>query len=76
MADIISASKCLIYDNTSKTNSEKSESSSLVSTSPRSLSPTSSGWIAKYKILPKNEVSKGIWDGYKTKEEFMAMHFR
>lgn len=51
------------------------DSSSLESTSFRSSSPYS-GWKINYKPMPKNCESKGIWDGYKTQDEFMTMHLR
>ena len=47
----------------------------MTSESPRSLSPVT-GWTIGYKINPKPEASKGVWDGYQTKEEFMMMHLR
>jgi hypothetical protein len=62
-------------DNSSSASSDLNDSSSLASTSPRSLSP-SSGWMIKYKTIPKKTESKGIWGGYETKEEFMTMHLR
>jgi hypothetical protein len=62
-------------ENMPSTNSDFSDSSSIASTSPRSFSPTT-GWAIKYKIIPKKPESKGVWDGYQTKEEFMTMHFR
>jgi hypothetical protein len=62
-------------NNTLSGDSDSSASSSLASGSPRSLSPIT-GWTIKYKTIPKKIESKGIWDGYQTKEEFMMMHLR
>ncbi|CAF0750803.1 unnamed protein product [Rotaria sordida] len=57
----------------SMTNTDANDS--LSSGSPRSLSPLN-GWGIKYQTFPKKTDSKGIWDGYETKEEFITMHMR
>jgi len=75
MAEITSSLKHINSNNTSSSGCDSSASSSLVSGSPRSLSPIT-GWTIKYKTIPKKVESKGIWDGYQTKEEFMMMHLR
>jgi len=36
---------------------------------------SSNSWKIQYKPMPKSE-SKGIWDGYATREEFLMMHLR
>ncbi|CAF4431133.1 unnamed protein product, partial [Adineta steineri] len=58
----------------SSINSLIHESSSMPA-SPRSASPFSASWGINYKRVHK-PASKGIWDGYETKEEFMTMHLR
>ncbi|CAF2309918.1 unnamed protein product [Rotaria sp. Silwood2] len=45
-----------------------------VSTSPPSSSFFAS-WGVQYKTI-RDPKSKGIWDGYETQEDFMAMHIR
>ncbi|CAF0811855.1 unnamed protein product [Adineta ricciae] len=73
MTDTTSTSRRLNSENGSTATSDVSDSTASLS---RSLSPNC-GWIIKYKILPKkNAESKGVWDGYETKEEFMTMHLR
>jgi len=62
-------------NNASSADSDSSASSSLASDSPRSISPII-GWTIKYKTVPKKIESKGIWDEYQTKDEFMMMHLR
>jgi len=60
-----------------RTNSVSSVNSPMyerTSMSPRSSSPAV-GWSIGYKQIPETE-SKGIWDGYQTREEFMVMHLR
>ncbi|CAF0934158.1 unnamed protein product [Adineta steineri] len=75
MADIGSMLKHINPNNNSLANSELNDSSSIASTSSRSVSPNI-GYTIKYKTIPKKTESKGIWDGYETKEEFMMMHLR
>jgi hypothetical protein len=59
-------------NDTSRSDSVTSDSSSLASGSPRALSPIT-GWTIKYKTIPKKVESKGVWDGYQTREEFITM---
>jgi hypothetical protein len=59
----------------SRADSIASDSSSLTSGSPRSSSPII-GWTIKYKTIPKKVDSQGVWGGYQTREEFVAMHLR
>jgi len=75
MAEITSSLKRIDSNKTASADSDASDSSSSGSGSPRSLSPIT-GWTIKYKTIPKKVESKGIWDGYQTKEEFMMMHLR
>ncbi|CAF2309900.1 unnamed protein product [Rotaria sp. Silwood2] len=75
MAETTSTFKSINSYNMPSTNSEVNDSLSLASASPRSLSPFN-GWTIKYQTLPKKTDSKGVWDGYQTKEEFIMMHIR
>jgi len=59
----------------SNNHSDSFDSSSLASTSVRSLSPFSN-WRINYKPMPKKTESKGIWDGYQSQDEFITMHLR
>ncbi len=59
----------------SNNQSDSFDSSSLGSTSVRSLSPFPN-WRINYKPMPKKIESKGIWDGYQSQDEFLAMHLR
>ncbi|UJR15797.1 hypothetical protein I4U23_002729 [Adineta vaga] len=68
MADI---TPTLQDDNSKKT----SPSNSDINDSAISCSSIT-GWTVKYKDIPKSTQSKGIWDGYQTKEEFVMMHLR
>ncbi|UJR22870.1 hypothetical protein I4U23_025899 [Adineta vaga] len=55
--------------------SDINDSFSFVSTSPCSFSSFSS-WKIQYKSIPRKFQSKGVWDGYQTKDDFMTMHLR
>lgn len=46
------------------------------STSPRSSSASISHYRIDYKSMPRKSESRGIWDGYNTRDEFLEMHFR
>ncbi|CAF0722994.1 unnamed protein product [Rotaria sp. Silwood1] len=50
------------------------DESSFMATSSSS-SPSIFSWGIQYKIIREPKL-KGIWNGYQTQEEFMAMHLR